>query len=500
MKFRDLPLERKFLLAMLLVTLSALLVTCSFLIYSEWKTMRGLRAESASGMVGMIAANAATSLLYDDPEVALQILSGMRADPHLVVAALYGSNGALYAWFPTNFPTNQLPPGNTIPALRFVGDHLDARAEILSAERVVGSAFVRSHLRDLKLRFRIYVGSVAAVTAVAIVVVFLLAKLLQRWVTQPLLALSSTAQTIATGGDYSLRAKKESADEVGLLVDAFNRMLNEVQVSQARAEEELSERRRVEEALREAHAELDRRAQGLEAAVQDRTAKLRETIGDLEAFSYSIAHDMRAPLRSMSGYSSLLLSEYADKLDAEAQGFLRRIAASAERLDRLIQDVLDYSKIVRGELKLEPVNSGKLVREIIDSYPNLQPPNAEIIVEGTLPVVRANPAAFTQVISNLLGNAVKFVAEGVQPRVVVRAETTDTTARFWFEDNGIGIETIGRDRIFQMFQRLHHPDKYEGTGIGLTIVRKAVERMGGQVGVESELGRGSRFWVELQRA
>jgi PAS domain S-box-containing protein len=239
----------------------------------------------------------------------------------------------------------------------------------------------------------------------------------------------------------------------------------------------------------------------LESVVAQRTAKLRETVSELEGFSYSIAHDMRAPLRSMAGYASILLSDYSNALDAEAQNFLRRIETSAERLDRLIQDVLDYSKIVRAEMDLEPVDFAALAEDIIFSYSHLQEPHATIVLERPLPIVQANQAALTQVIANLLGNAVKFVPPGTKPRIVLRSEPAqDGFVRIWFEDNGIGIDSDAQQRIFQIFQRLHRLDQYDGTGIGLSIVRKAAERMGGRVGVESAPGQGSRFWVELKES
>jgi PAS domain S-box-containing protein len=270
-----------------------------------------------------------------------------------------------------------------------------------------------------------------------------------------------------------------------------------------------TERRRMEESLARAHAELEQHNRTLDATVQDRTAKLREVIGELEAFSYSIAHDMRAPLRSMQGFSRLLLEDHAAQLDDEGRSFLKRIIASADRLDRLIQDVLNYSKVVRSDLPLEPVDLETLIKEIIGSYPNLQAPQATITVQPPLPRVLGNSAALTQVVSNLLGNAVKFVKSGTHPQVRIWAEAVaaepgaagDTGAvRIWFEDNGIGIPKDSQHRLFAMFQRLNRPELYEGTGIGLAIVRKAVERMGGTLGVESETGAGSRFWVQLRRA
>jgi signal transduction histidine kinase len=255
------------------------------------------------------------------------------------------------------------------------------------------------------------------------------------------------------------------------------------------------------EELAKTQEKLRQHAATLEKTVAERTAELTATVQELEAFSYSIAHDMRAPLRAMLGYSNILAEEHSAKLDDTGKIYLERISTSADRLDQLIQDVLNYSRIVRGDVPLSPVNTEKLLREIIESYPNLHRPDVTIEIIKPLPQVQANPAALTQVFSNLLGNAIKFVQPDVPPRIKIRAEPSaqnNSMARFWFEDNGIGIDESSQQRIFQMFQRLNRAELYEGTGIGLAIVRKAVERMGGKTGVESDPGKGSRFWVELK--
>jgi len=165
-------------------------------------------------------------------------------------------------------------------------------------------------------------------------------------------------------------------------------------------------------------------------------------------------------------------------------------------LDHLIQDAFDYSLVACEPMKLEPVDTAALLQGMMESYPQFQQPKAEVRLDGELPVVLGNEALLTQCFSNLLNNAVKFTPPGTTPHVNVRTETRNSMVRFWVEDQGIGIPQPAQERIFGMFQRAHVG--YEGTGIGLAIVRKAVERMGGRVGVESEPGQGSRFWVELR--
>jgi PAS domain S-box-containing protein len=259
---------------------------------------------------------------------------------------------------------------------------------------------------------------------------------------------------------------------------------------------DISDRKRADEALHLAKIQLEDKATHLEALVQQRTAKLREMIGELEAFSYSIAHDMRAPLRSLQGFSEILLNDYTDKLDADGQRFLKRISASAGRMDKLIQDVLNYSRVVRGELPMETVDLDKLLTGIVDTYPSFTPDKAEITLQGPLPCVLGNEAMLTQIFSNLIGNAVKFVPKGVKPRITIWAERRKSHVRLFVKDNGIGIEADQHEKIFSIFQQVNKD--FDGTGIGLAIVKKAVERMGGKVGLESELERGSTFWLEIQ--
>ena len=238
----------------------------------------------------------------------------------------------------------------------------------------------------------------------------------------------------------------------------------------------------------------------LERLVDERTARLRETIGELEAFSYSVSHDMRAPLRAMQGYAKVLLEDYGKTLDQNAQKYLDRIQRASNRLDLLIQDVLAYSRVAKGEIALHRVELERLLEDIISSHPEFQEPRAQVTVARPLPIVCGHEAYVTQCITNLLGNAVKFVPEGKVPQVKIYAEELGHTVRIWFEDNGIGIDPAHFPRIFEIFGQVHPEKRFGGTGIGLAIVRKAVQRMNGDVGLESQVGKGSRFWILLEKA
>ena len=234
----------------------------------------------------------------------------------------------------------------------------------------------------------------------------------------------------------------------------------------------------------------------LERLVDDRTAALQRIVAELESFSYTLVHDMRAPLRSITGFAELLAVDHAQKLDADGKRHLARIQRSAARMDQLIMDILDYSQLSRTQPELRAIDLNETLRDILQSHSDFQPDNADIEIEATLPVVRGNDALLTQCFSNLLHNATKFVAPGVKPSIQIKVRVHADVARIEIADNGIGIAPEAIARIFEPFRREHA--HYDGTGIGLAIVQKVVDQLGGRVGVESNGGHGSRFWVELK--
>jgi signal transduction histidine kinase len=236
----------------------------------------------------------------------------------------------------------------------------------------------------------------------------------------------------------------------------------------------------------------------LNRQLEQRLDALTVINGELEAFNYSIAHDLRTPLRSMSGFAKALLEDESANLSPLGLEYATRIARSANYMDNLLLDMLAYSRLAAAEMEPETFPLQEPIAELLSLVEKeIRDRNVVIDVHSPLGTVYAHLPTFKQILTNLISNSIKFLAPERPPHVKIFATREGEFLRLWIEDNGIGIAPEHHEKIFGLFQRLHDNQTYPGTGIGLALVRKGAERMGGHVGVESELGKGSRFWVDL---
>jgi signal transduction histidine kinase len=256
---------------------------------------------------------------------------------------------------------------------------------------------------------------------------------------------------------------------------------------------ERKRRQRAREALAQLNTELEQR-------ITARTAALNAKSKELETFAYSVAHDLKAPLRGIEGYSRLLLEEHTANLNEEARTFVKTIRSSSEEMDQLIEDLLDYSRMERRELKTDRIELRTFVNSVVDQKKvEAAARGVDITIDVNGGFVHGDLNGLSQAFKNYLDNAIKFSKDSADPRIEIGADETERSCRLWVRDNGLGFDMKYKDRIFDIFERLNRSEDYPGTGIGLAIVRRAMERMGGKAWGEGEPGRGAKFYLEIPK-
>ncbi|MBF0102591.1 MAG: hypothetical protein HQK77_16950 [Desulfobacterales bacterium] len=300
--------------------------------------------------------------------------------------------------------------------------------------------------------------------------------------TQPLLKIVKTLNKVDTNkpGEMLIEVSKDHKDdELGLLVNTINMMLNGF-------DNTLINLRKSEQVIRELNKDLEQR-------VKDRTYELEAANKELEAFSYSVSHDLRAPLRALDGFSQALTEDYYDKLDDEGRDFLQRIRLASQKMGGLIDDLLKLSRVTRDEMKRDKVNLSAMVVEILEILRTREPDrNVKTSVQGQL-TVYGDPFLIRIMLDNLLGNAWKYSSKVAEARIYFGSENTTGVQHFYIKDNGAGFNMIYVEKLFKAFNRLHTPDQFDGTGIGLAIVQRVINRHGGRIWAEAKEGEGAIF-------
>jgi signal transduction histidine kinase len=444
----------------------------------------------------MLAAISGAALVFNDPQAASEYLGTLRARVGTTCAAIYAADGTVFAAYqrtggpPCRTPLPE-PDGH-----RMDGDDLLVFQGIEQGGERVGTVFMRQHL-NLRERALNATGIVVAVLAGSLLLGLLVSARLQRAITQPLFEIAQAAHRITQRRDYSLRAVKLGNDEVGLVTDAFNQMLAQTERSAAdlqraneQLQQEIGEHRRAREEVLALNATLEQR-------VAQRTRQLEEANKELESFSYSVSHDLRAPLRAIDGFSAALLKDHEDRLDEEARDYLQRVRAAARRMGVLIDDLLNLARTTRAEIRRRDLDlsdvARSVAREILATHP------AWTVEFDIAPDLRAHadPQLLRAALDNLLGNAAKFSARKPGARVEFGSLQQDGQTVYRVRDNGVGFDMAYADKLFGAFQRLHSSREFEGTGIGLANVQRIIHRHGGRVWAESRVDHGASFFFTL---
>jgi signal transduction histidine kinase len=500
---QDMSIGRMLTLVGVLATGAALLHAGIAIVIWDTATFRRAIARRMEVMAEVLAYNGSSALVFHDQEAATQTLTALRASLHVMGAALYTKEGSLFASYVRPSAglrfADRITPLVELSSHRFEDGRLRVARQVMLDGEVVGSLLIETDLGEVGERVRAYGLIVLLVSGVSFLVALFVATTLGKRISRPILHLAETARGVSRDKDYSRRASGEGGrGEVGQLTSTFNEMLAEIQKRDAdllQARGDLEERVQVrtamlrtsEEEVRRLNESLERRAQELEVANKE-----------LAAFSYSVSHDLRSPLRSIDGFSLALIEDYGEKLDAEGRGHLQRVRAAAQRMAQLIDDMLTLARITRAEINRRRVDLSALAGDVCEEVRGRDPERSVALDVQEGLQAQGDSRLLRVALENLISNAWKFTRHTAGARIEFGAERSDGGPPvFYVRDNGAGFDMAYAGKLFGAFQRLHGAQEFEGTGIGLATVARVIHRHGGRVWAEAAVGKGAAFFFTL---
>lgn len=500
MRSRNESIKRKLIRVILLTCSVVLFLTyTSYFIY-EYFTFREVTRTQVSTLGKIVAANSTAALAFDSRRDANEILDGLKAEKNIMAASLYAADSSIFAKFPENIPSDQVPAKPGKERYEFKDFHLEGFQPVIQNGKQLGTLYMRFDMAAMYERLRLYGLIAFLVIGVSLLVAYFLSKSLQKTISDPILQLAQTARKVSDHHDYAVRAKKVNDDEIGVLTDAFNHMLTQIEVQNS---EIRSFNQQLEQKVRARTIELENANEKLGVVNE----KLVRSNNDLEQFAYVASHDLQEPLRKIQIFTEM--AEKSVSSQADSGSYFEKIHASARRMTELIKSVLNYSRLSKTGEQFEEVDLNEIIENTRTDFELMIAEKNGTIEHDRLPVIEGIPLQLNQLFLNLFSNALKFSSDKplikIQSRILTPAEVQQNEnlhertryAEIIFSDNGIGFEQQYADQIFTIFQRLHDKRSYEGTGIGLALCKKIVENHHGFIYAKSELGKGATFYIYL---
>jgi signal transduction histidine kinase/DNA-binding response OmpR family regulator len=499
--FRDISIKRKLVGIIMLTSTVALMLACSTFLAYELVTYRTTATQQLRTLAQLVAQSSRAALAFEDRRSAGETLDALQAEPNLVAACIYTKDGKPFAAFLRGESRRDLPRRPGKAGAEFHRDQLELFQPVIFDGDWIGTVYLKRNLQDMHARLDRYAGIVLGVLLVSSLAALLLSSFLQRVISEPTLCLAEMASRVSAERDYSLRATKRGNDEIGVLVDSFNEMMQQIQTRSL----DLHEAQRALEAhVDELCQEIARRRRAQEETLAAQQAA-EESNRAKSAFLASMSHELRTPLNAIIGYSEMLREDAEECREERSIADLLRITAAGKHLLTLINEVLDLSKVEAGKTELvwEEASPSQILEDAAAAMAPLASKNGNKLTTHCapgLPAMRVDVVKFRQSLYNLLSNACKFTRNGMVGVDVAGVVENGAHAIEWrVSDTGIGIASDQMGKLFQPFSQVDVSTsrQYGGTGLGLAISQRFCELMGGSIAVASEPGKGSTFTIRL---